>query len=109
MGILFVLAIFVFYIYMTDSKKADKAKAAGDKKAAKKYSYTEMSGVIIGLVIAGVVIIWNPVEDIIFYAASTAVFAGIVYTITGIIKKYNILSTHPIPEYFDREGGNIHA
>ena len=108
-GILFVLAIFVFYIYMTDSKKADKAKAAGDKKAAKKYSYTEMSGVIIGLVIAGVVIIWNPVEDIIFYAASTAVFAGIVYTITGIIKKYNILSTHPIPEYFDREGGNIHA
>ena len=94
---------------MTDSKKASKAKAAGDKKAAKKYSYTEMAGVIAGLVISAVVLVWNPVEDIIFYGAATLVFAGIVYTITGIIKKYNILSTHPIPEYFDREGGNIHA
>jgi hypothetical protein len=108
-GILFILGIFVLYVYMTDSKKADKAKAAGDKKAAKKYSYTEMAGVISGLVIAAVVLIWNPIEDIIYYAAATLVFAGIVYTITGIIKKYNILSTHPIPEYFDREGGNIHA
>jgi len=108
-GILFVIGIIVLIIYMTDSKKASKAKAAGDKKAAKKYSYTEMAGVIAGLVISAVVLVWNPVEDIIFYGAATLVFAGIVYTITGIIKKYNILSTHPIPEYFDREGGNIHA
>ncbi|WP_049962306.1 hypothetical protein [Oribacterium sp. FC2011] len=108
-GILLIVGLFVLFIYMTDSKKASKAKAKGDKKAAKKYSYTEMAGVIAGLVISAVVLVWNPVEDIIFYAAATTVFAGIVYTITGIIKKYNILSTHPIPEYFDREGGNIHA
>ncbi|MBP3242191.1 MAG: hypothetical protein J6M92_16870 [Oribacterium sp.] len=108
-GVLFLVGIFVLAVYMLDSKKADKARKKGDKKAAKKYSYTEMLGVIVGLVISFVVLIWNPVEDIIFYVASTAAFAGIVYTITGIIRKYNILSTHPIPEYFDREGGNIHA
>ena len=108
-GLLFIAGLIVLVVYMLDSHKAEKAKKKGDKKSAKKYSYTEMSGVILGLVLAVIVLIWNPVEDLIFYAASTAVFAGIVYTITGIIKKYNILSTHPIPEYFDREGGNIHA
>ncbi|ETP71664.1 hypothetical protein UYO_2348 [Lachnospiraceae bacterium JC7] len=108
-GVLFIAAIILLVIYMLDSKNAEKARAKGNKKAVKKYSYTEMMGVILGLVISLVVLFWNPVEDIIFYVASTAVFAGIVYTITGIIKKYNILSTHPIPEYFDREGGNIHA
>lgn len=108
-GALFIVGLFILVVYMLDSNKAEKARKKGDKKAAKKYSYTEMLGVILGLVLAVIVLIWNPVEDLIFYAASTAVFAGIVYTITGIIKKYNILSTHPIPEYFDREGGNIHA
>ena len=108
-AVLVIVAVIVLIIYMLDSKKADKARAKGNKKAAKKYSYTEMLGVILGIVISVVVLCWNPIEDLIFYGASTAVFAGIVYTITGIIKKYNILSTHPIPEYFDREGGNIHA
>ena len=108
-AVLVIVAVIVLTIYMLDSKKADKARAKGNKKAAKKYSYTEMFGVILGIVISVVVLCWNPIEDLIFYGASTAVFAGIVYTITGIIKKYNILSTHPIPEYFDREGGNIHA
>ncbi len=108
-SLLFIAGIILLVIYMLDSKNAEKARAKGNKKEAKKYSYREMMGVILGLVTAVVVLIWNPVEDIIFYGASTAVFAGIVYTITGIIQKYNILSTHPIPEYFDREGGNIHA
>ncbi len=108
-AVLVIVAVIVLTIYMLDSKKADKARAKGNKKAAKKYSYQEMLGVILGIVISVVVLFWNPIEDLIFYGASTAVFAGIVYTITGIIKKYNILSTHPIPEYFDREGGNIHA
>ncbi|OON86254.1 hypothetical protein BXO88_08220 [Oribacterium sp. C9] len=108
-SLLFIAGIILLVIYMLDSKNAEKAREKGNKKEAKKYSYREMMGVILGLVTAVVVLIWNPVEDIIFYGASTAVFAGIVYTITGIIQKYNILSTHPIPEYFDREGGNIHA
>lgn len=108
-AVLVIVAVIVLTIYMLDSKKADKARAKGNKKAAQKYSYQEMLGVILGIVISVVVLFWNPIEDLIFYGASTAVFAGIVYTITGIIKKYNILSTHPIPEYFDREGGNIHA
>ncbi|SFG53464.1 hypothetical protein [Oribacterium sp. WCC10] len=110
-----VIIVGIWMLWDTIKGNNKKKKAAEGKtksipeRIQKDFRFTEISGVILGLIIAIVVLIWNPIDDINYYIASTIVFLGIVYTITGIIKKYNILSTHPIPEFFDREGANIHA
>jgi|GEM_PF-48963 len=93
-------------------ENADAKKAGGKKNKVKRnraYGYYELIGIVMGFIVTGAVLMWSPIDDIIYYGASTLAFAGIVITISGMIRKYNILSTHPIPEYFDRNGGNVHA
>ncbi len=94
-----------------NGKKQTKSKNKGKAEAKKKKSYScfDVWGIVGGIIIAVITFVWNPIDDIYYYVASTAVFAGAVLTITGMIRKYNLLSTHPIPEYFDRDGGNVHA
>jgi hypothetical protein len=94
-----------------NGKKQTKSKNKGKAEAKKKKSYAcfDVWGIVGGIIIAVITFVWNPIDDIYYYVASTAVFAGAVLTITGMIRKYNLLSTHPIPEYFDRDGGNVHA
>ncbi len=92
-----------------DAKKASRKNNKNTVKRKKAYGYYELMGIVISFIVTSVVLFWSPIDDIIYYGASTLAFVGIVITISGMIRKYNILSTHPIPEYFDRNGGNVHA
>ena len=52
---------------------------------------------------------WNPVEDYYYYLGCIACGVGAALTSIGLIKYYNLLSTRPIPTFFDREGGRDNA
>lgn len=60
--------------------------------------------------IAAAIPIWifNPVSDLWYYAGTIAAFIGILFTITDLIRKYNILATRKLPQ-FDRRGGDDNA
>ena len=59
--------------------------------------------------IAFVILALRPVDDWKYYAGSIACLAAVAVTCFGLIGKYNILSTRPIPSFFDRKGGNDRA
>ena len=52
--------------------------------------------------------IFNPVSDLWYYAGTIAAFIGILFTVTDLIRKYNILATRKLPQ-FDRRGGDDNA
>ena len=62
-------------------------------------------GIILPLAIA----IWQPVEDYYYYIGCIGCGVATALTSVGLIKYYNLLTTRPIPTFFDREGGRDHA
>ena len=61
------------------------------------------------MIASGVILIWNPVSDLWFYGGSILSAVGVCLTFMGIIGKYNILATRPLPTFYDRKGGNDRA
>ena len=53
-------------------------------------------------VAAAAVMFLRPPQDIFYYAAAILIFAGIIYGYLGIIHRYNLSCTRPIPEYHER-------
>lgn len=66
-------------------------------------------GAVIGLIIVVAVLLINPVDDYWYYGAAIAAIIGVFFTITGIIRRFNILSTRPLPKFLDRKGGDDSA
>ena len=62
-----------------------------------------------GLIIAFVVAYREPVEDYYYYIACAICGFGAAVTSIGLIRYYNLLTTRPIPTFFDREGGKDNA
>ena len=48
------------------------------------------------------VFVADHIQDIFYYAAAILIFAGIIYGYLGIIHRYNLSCTRPIPEYHER-------
>ena len=66
-------------------------------------------GSILAVIASGLILIWNPVSDLWFYGGSILSAVGVCLTFMGIIGKYNILATRPLPTFYDRKGGNDRA
>lgn len=66
-------------------------------------------GAILALIIIVAVLVVNPVYDYWYYGAAIAATIGVFLTVTGIIKRFNILSTRPLPKFLDRKGGDDSA
>lgn len=51
-------------------------------------------------------VIWfvAPVSDIYYYGAALVIMACVCFTLLGLIKRFNLLTTRPVPEFFDRGG-----
>lgn len=73
-----------------------------------KYRVPGFIGSLIAIILAVIINYLNPVSDIWYYIGAIASFFGVLFTVTAIIKKYNILITRKLPQ-FDRNGGNDHA
>ena len=51
-------------------------------------------------------VIWfvAPVSDIYYYGAALVIMVCVCFTLLGLIKRFNLLTTRPVPEFFDRGG-----
>lgn len=65
-------------------------------------------GSLAAMIAAVIVCVWNPISDIWYYGSTSLIFLGILSTIIGIIRKYNILTTRKLPQ-FERKGGDDSA
>lgn len=66
------------------------------------------AGSLISAVAGAVIWLLNPVSDLWYYGGTIAVYAGILFTVTDLIRKYNVLATRKLPQ-FDRSGGDNNA
>ena len=48
----------------------------------------------------------NPVDDYYYYGGCIFCAFSAALLSVGLIKYYNLLSTRPLPSFYDREGGN---
>ena len=55
------------------------------------------------------VALWNPVMDYYYYLAAAACAGATFLVSIGLIKYYNLVTTRPVPTFFDREGGRDNA
>lgn len=61
---------------------------------------------LIAEIIAFLVVMSAPVYDWVYYAGSAIALAISAIASISMIKQYNLLTTRPIPEFHNREGGN---
>ena len=80
-----------------------------ETETAKKRRFLHTAGSVLAVIAAAGILVWDPVSDLWFYGGSIAAAAGVCLTFTGIIKKYNVLATRPLPTFYDRKGGNDRA
>lgn len=86
--------------------------AIANHKTYKNISGKNISGNIGSLVamLIAVVVLWlNPVSDLYYYAAVIAELIAIIYTITDLIRYYNVLATRKLPQFDNYRGGDDNA
>ena len=83
--------------------------AMADSETAKKNMFLQIAGSVIAVGASSAILVWNPVSDLWFYGGSILAAAGVCLSFLGIISKYNILATRPLPTFYDRKGGNDRA
>lgn len=83
--------------------------ALADSETAKKNMVLQIAGSVIAVGASAAILVWNPVSDLWFYGGSILAAAGVCLSFLGIISKYNILATRPLPTFYDRKGGNDRA
>lgn len=66
-------------------------------------------GSLIAMLIAVIVLWLNPVSDLYYYVAVIVELAAIIYTITDLIKYYNVLATRKLPQFDNYRGGDDNA
>ncbi|MBR5970324.1 MAG: TPM domain-containing protein, partial [Lachnospiraceae bacterium] len=85
---------------------AKERESPEEKKAPADYrSLIYAMPCFIALAVALVVIFRDPVEDYWYYGAATAAYLCICVTLVVLIRKYNLLTTRPLPEFHLRTGG----
>ena len=47
-------------------------------------------------------------HDYMYYIGCILCILGVLVTCIGLIRKYNVLATRPLPSFFDRTGGDVH-
>ena len=67
------------------------------------------AGAVLAPVLALVILIIHPVDDIYYYAGALLSLAGIGLNIIGILRKYNDQAMRPLPDFVHREGGDNRA
>ena len=80
-----------------------------DTETARKSLFIHSAGSVLAAGAAAAILVWNPVSDLWFYSGSILAAVGVCLTFLGIISKYNILATRPLPSFYDRKGGNDRA
>ena len=88
-------------------KEVYKPAGASEKaKAVEKNTGLFLGMVIVSMVVSVLIIMQEPISDIPYYGGAILLLASICCMLLNLISKYNLLATRPIPELFNRKGGN---
>ena len=88
-------------------KREDSLVGNQNKPKAEKAKLLQHSGTgyaVFSVLFSLAIMIWNPVQDEYYYLASAVSGLMSILTLRLMIKKFNILSTRSIPEFFDKKG-----
>ena len=87
-----------------------KIRDAGEgRKENRPLNFLRSALPLIGALLGLLIRITNPVSDIYYYGGAIIVLICICITLSGLIGRFNLLTTRPIPEFHDREGGDDRA
>ncbi len=96
--ICFLVCVAGIILHVTSLKHLPKLK----EKSMKSILLLPLVAEIIAFLIA----LFSPVHDWIYYIGSILALAVSAVVSINMIKQYNLLTTRPIPEFHNREGGN---
>ena len=111
-GVITILAFLLTLIWTFRIRSiAKELKSAADTgtespRTKKLKSAPEAWGCIAASILALIIFIWYPVGDIYYYIGSAIAYLCIVLTISGLIRKYNLLATRPLPQFHNRTKTN---
>lgn len=93
-----VISLIVAIIFAMNSIKTSK-------KIAAKKSNIGATPALIAVILATVIMLWNPVSDTYYYIGVVLALIAIFFTLLDLIQSYNILATRRLPQ-FDYKGGD---
>ncbi|MBQ9613306.1 MAG: TPM domain-containing protein [Lachnospiraceae bacterium] len=70
-----------------------------------RFAFFQCGCTIASLVAAVLIFMADPVSDLYYYGGTILVLSSICITLLGLIGKYNLLATRPIPEFHNRGTG----
>ncbi len=56
-------------------------------------------------ILAALILFLDPASDLYYYGGAVLVFLAVGISVVSLIRRYNILATRPLPDFFDRKGG----
>lgn len=77
------------------------------KKLKEKKGFGVLWG-LLSTIVATMIILWNPVSDLYYYAGVIFCMAAVLVTLIDLILSYNVLATRKLPQ-FDYKGGDDRA
>ena len=99
-----VFIIFAFLAYIISSNRLPKYIQKGSLKER----FPMLAKPIAAILLAIIIIIWNPVSDLYYYGGSVISMSAVIWTLMDIIERYNVLTTRKLPQ-FNRRGGDENA
>lgn len=103
-ALMVVFIIFAALVYIIPSNKLQKFMRKGSLKETLPVLTKPGSAILLAIVIS----IWNPVSDLYYYGGSILSMGAVVWTLTDIIERYNVLTTRKLPQ-LDKRGGDENA
>lgn len=103
-ALMIVFIIFAALVYIIPSKRLQKSMRKGALKEILPVLTKPGAAILLAIVIS----IWNPVSDLYYYGGSILSMGAVVWTLTDIIERYNVLTTRKLPQ-LNKRGGDENA
>ncbi len=91
-----------------EEEKTTNTEKAGETKRSSLFQWRKFIYHFVILIIGIVLFVIPFTSDYVYYACSAAVMVGVALSFVGIIKQYNIISTHKMPQ-LEARGGDENA
>ena len=92
-GVVTLLSFLVTVFFTLSSSSTAKEFSA---------SAPEVWGCFAASLLATLIFIWYPVGDMFYYIGTALAYLLITVTISGLVRKYNLLATRPLPQFHNR-------
>lgn len=108
-GVLLPFTVGVAYFMLVPSAKLEiPGELKRDRENWRKKKRSAWMKSLIGIVIALVILVMNPVEDWYYYAGVVVCLLAVQWSIVDIIRHHNMFTTRKLPQ-FNRRGGDENA